>query len=275
MSKILRHSGIGILTGWHIRWQTPAPTRDWHHDRREKKSPMNLTNSVALVTGANRGLGACLVTELLHAGAARVYATSRSGMPHPGSDPRVHPMALDVTDPASITAAVAAAPDVTVLVNNAGVLAFGSALTGDLTSFERDLRTNYLGTLRVTRAFAPVLERNAPTAVVNVLTLVALAPMGSMAGYSASKAAAHSITQALRAELRPRGITVLGAYPGGIDTGMLAGVEGEKAPPQLVASRIVSGLAAGETYVFPDDASAGAGAVYLSDPLKLEQLLTG
>jgi NAD(P)-dependent dehydrogenase (short-subunit alcohol dehydrogenase family) len=236
---------------------------------------MNLTDSVALVTGANRGLGACLVTELLRTGAGKVYATSRAGAAAAGDDPRVRPLALDITDPASVTVAAAAAADVTVLVNNAGVLAFGSALTGDLAGFERDLHTNYLGTLRVTRAFAPALERNAPAAVVNVLTLIALAPAGPMAGYSASKAAAHSITQALRAELRPRGISVLGAYPGGIDTDMLAGIEAHKAAPQLVASRIVSALAADQDVIFPDDASAAADAVYLSDPIKLEQMLTG
>ena len=137
---------------------------------------MNLSGSIALVTGANRGLGARLVTELLRAGAARVYAASRTPTAAAGGDPRVWPLRLDVTNPSSVTAAAAAAPDVTVLVNNAGVLAFGSALTGDLTAFERDLATNYLGTLRVTRAFAPALERNAPAAIVNVLTLIALAP---------------------------------------------------------------------------------------------------
>lgn len=179
---------------------------------------MNLTGSVALVTGANRGLGARLVTELLRAGAAKVYATARApGAAAAGGGPRVQPLALDVTGPASVASAAAAAPDVTVLVNNAGVLAFGSALTGELASFERDLR----------------------------------------------------------AELRDRGITVLGAYPGGIDTDMLAGVDGEKAPPQTVAERIVAALAAGKTAVFPDDASASAGSVYLSDPLKLEQMLAG
>jgi NAD(P)-dependent dehydrogenase (short-subunit alcohol dehydrogenase family) len=238
---------------------------------------MNLNQSVALVTGANRGLGARLVQELLRAGAAKVYAASRT----PGAaaaaaaDPRVTALTLDITDPASIERAAAAARDVTVLVNNAGVLALGGALEGDLDGFERDLRTNYLGTLRVTRAFVPALERHAPAAVVNVLTLIALAPAAPMAGYSASKAAAHSVTQALRAELRGRGITVLGAYPGGIDTDMLAGIEAEKAPPQLVAARIVAALAAGQSVTFPDDASAGAGAVYLHDPLKLEQMLLG
>jgi NAD(P)-dependent dehydrogenase (short-subunit alcohol dehydrogenase family) len=236
---------------------------------------MNLADSVALVTGANRGLGAHLVAELLSAGAAKVYAASRSGTADADGDPRVRSLALDITDPDSVAAAAAAATDVTVLVNNAGVLAFGSALDGDLAGFERDLLTNYLGTLRVTRAFVPALEQNAPAAAVNVLTLVALAPMGPMAGYCASKAAAHSITQALRAELRPRGISVLGAYPGGMDTDMLAGVDMPKAPPRLVASRVVAALAAGDTLTFPDDASAAAGAVYLSDPVKMEQMLTG
>jgi NAD(P)-dependent dehydrogenase (short-subunit alcohol dehydrogenase family) len=236
---------------------------------------MNLTGSVALVTGANRGLGARLVAGLLRTGAAKVYATSRTGEAAGRGDPRVQPLRLDVTDPASIAAAAEAAPDVTVLVNNAGVLAFGSALTGDLTGFERDMATNYVGTLRVTRAFQPALERNAPAAIVNILTLIALAPVGPMAGYSASKAAAHSFTQALRAELRDRGITVLGAYPGGIDTDMLAGVDAPKAPPEVVAERVIASLAAGETLVFPDDNSAGAGSVYLSDPVKLEQMLAG
>ena len=96
-----------------------------------------------------------------------------------------------------------------------------------------------------------------------------------MSALSQEKAAAHFVTQALRAELRDRGITVLGAYPGGIDTDMLAGVEAPKAPPEVVARRILADLAAGQDGVFPDDASASAGSVYLSDPVKLEHMLTG
>ena len=184
---------------------------------------MNLTDSVALVTGAIRGLGACLVTELLDAGAAKVYATSRAGTAAAGHDPRVRPLPLDVTDPASVAAAAAVAGG-------------------------RD---------------RPAQQRRGPG-------------LRHRSGrYTASKAAAHSITQALRAELRPLGISVLGAYPGGIDTGMLAGVEAPKAPPQQVASRIVAALAAGQNLTFPDDASAAAGDVYLSDPVKLQELLTG
>jgi NAD(P)-dependent dehydrogenase (short-subunit alcohol dehydrogenase family) len=239
---------------------------------------VNITGSVALVTGANRGLGARLVAELLRRGVGKVYATTRA----PGAisvetlaDPRVQPLTLNVTDQVSLDAAAKAASDVTLLINNAGVLGFGGVLDGDLDLFHRDLQTSYLGTLRATRAFVPVLNANGGGAIVNVLTLIALAPVAPMAGYSASKAAAHSMTQALRAELRGTGIDVIGAYPGGIDTDMLAGVEADKATPELVAARIVDGIASGDTVVWPDDASAGAGLVYLTDPIRLEQLLAG
>jgi NAD(P)-dependent dehydrogenase (short-subunit alcohol dehydrogenase family) len=242
----------------------------------QSRRAMKLSEKVVLVTGANRGLGARLVDELLSAGVAKVYATARQTLsvsPDVAANPRVEVLALDVTSTESVTRAAQAASDVDVLINNAGVLSFGTALQGDLEGFERDLATNFFGALRVTRAFVPALERNAPGAVVNVLTLIALAPVSPMAGYSASKAAAHSLTQALRTELRPRNIRVIGAYPGGIDTEMLAGVEADKADPAVVARRIVQGLVADQTIVFPDDASFNAGSVYLSDPLALERML--
>ncbi len=239
---------------------------------------MNIEGSIALVTGANRGLGARLVDRLLDAGAGKVYATARDPRGIASAvraDPRVSVLAVDVTDQASIDAAAKVATDVTVLVNNAGVLGFGSALEGDLDLFQRDMLTNQIGLLRVSRAFVPILTANAPGAIVNVLTLIALAPVAGMAGYCASKAAAHSITQSLRAELRDSSIEIIGAYPGGIDTDMLAGVEADKAAPELVAERIVSGLAAGATVIWPDDASAGASSVYLTDPVGLERMLAG
>jgi NAD(P)-dependent dehydrogenase (short-subunit alcohol dehydrogenase family) len=239
---------------------------------------MNISGSTALVTGGNRGLGAQLVTELLRGGATKVYLTARhlqSVDRVVAADPRVHILVLDVTDQDSIDAAVQAAPDVDLLINNAGVLGFGSALGGDLELFARDLHTNYLGTVRVTRAFVPMLEANRPAAIVNILTLVALAPVGPMAGYSASKAAAHSFTQALRAEVRDRGIEVIGVYPGGIDTGMLAGVDAGKADPADVARRVVAAIASRGAVVWPDNTSEAAGKVYLSDPLELERMLAG
>jgi len=240
---------------------------------------MNIHGSIALVTGANRGLGARLVRELLEAGATRVYVTAREprtlDRTETSADPRVRALGLDITDPVSVAAAVDAARDVTLLVNNAGVLNFGGIVDVDIDAVERDLATNYVGTLRVTQAFVPTLRRNRPAAVVNVLTLIALAPVPGMAGYSASKAAAHSMTQALRAELRGTGIDVIGAYPGGIDTDMLAGVDAVKADPAEVARRLVTGIQTGSTVIWPDDASAAAGSVYLADPIKLETLLAG
>jgi NAD(P)-dependent dehydrogenase (short-subunit alcohol dehydrogenase family) len=239
---------------------------------------MEITGSTALVTGANRGLGARLVLELLDAGASKVYASARRPelISHEvAAHTRVQTLGLDITDQASVDAARETADDIDLLVNNAGVLTFGGPLDGELDLLARDMTTNYLGTARVTRAFVPVLAANAPAAIANVLTLVALAPVAGMAGYSASKAAAHSFTQAVRAAVRSRGIEVIGAYPGGIDTDMLAGVEAAKASPDVVAQRIVQAIGGSQTVVWPDDASAGAGEVYVHDPLGLEELLAG
>ncbi|WP_405177718.1 SDR family NAD(P)-dependent oxidoreductase [Nocardia sp. NBC_01377] len=239
---------------------------------------MRISGSTALVTGANRGLGARLVAELLRRDAATVYVAARdpeSVAEDIRRDPRVRVLALDVTDPGSVAAAVDATSGVDLLINNAGVLGFGDVLTGDLALFERDLGTNYLGALRVTRAWLPSL-RAAGTrgaAVVNVLTLIALAPVAPMAGYCASKAAAHSMTQALRAAVRDDGIEVIGAYPGGIDTDMLAGVDADKADPAEVAERILTGVETGQEIIWPDDASTGAGKLYLGDPVQLETML--
>ena len=236
---------------------------------------MDLNDTIALVTGANRGLGARLVDGLLARGAGKVYAAARQPDRVVAGDPRVVPLRLDLDDQASVDAAARLAGDLTLLVNNAGILAVGDVLDADPADIERDLRTNYLGTLRVTRAFVPAIEANGGGGVVNVLTLIALAPAGGMAGYSASKAAAHSMTQSLRASLRPRGIEVYGAYPGGIDTDMSAGIEAVKAAPEDVAAGILDGITAGQTTIFPDQASAQAGEVWRHDPQQLETMLTG
>ena len=236
---------------------------------------MDITGCTALVTGANRGLGACFVAELLAAGAGTVYATARRPEMIDASDPRVRVLPLDVTDPASVDAAASAAADVDLLINNAGVNGLGHPLDGDLDVMHRDVTVNYIGTVRTTRAFVPVLRANSPAAVVNVVTIVALASVGVMSGYCASKAALHSYTQALRAELRGSGVDVVGAYPAGIDTDMMAGIDGPKADPTEVARRVPAAVAAGETVVFPDDMSAGAGALYVTDPVGLERMFSG
>ncbi len=229
-----------------------------------------------LVSGANRGLGARLVESLLDAGVTKVWAAARyTGQFRAEvlAEERVAPLQLDVTNQASVDAAAKQAEDVGVLINNAGVLGFGGPLDGDLDLFERDLLTNYLGTLRVTRAFTPILQRNAPAAVVNILTVTALAPIRALAGYSASKAASHSMTQAMRSELKGRRIDVFAAYPGGIDTEMVSGVDMMKTAPAEVAARIIECIQSGESVVWPDVVSAGAGQAYLNNPIALEEML--
>ena len=189
---------------------------------------MKINGGSVLVTGARRGLGRCIAQELLARGAARVYAAA----PDPGSleaivssDPeRVVALGLDFTDEHQVREDADTANRVSLVFNNAGVMAFGTPLDADLNLVERDMRVNYMGTLLVTRAFAPVLERQGGRAFVNVISLLGLAPVTGTSPYCASKAAAHSLTQALRHEPGGRQISMTGVYPGGINTDMLAGV---------------------------------------------------
>ncbi len=217
---------------------------------------MKIRDSIAVVTGANRGIGLALVQQLLAQGAKRVYAGARDPQKLAGLAKefagRVVPIRIDLADPTSITAAATAAKDATILINNAGALEFGSQLTADLSSIRRDFETNYFGTLQVARAFAPNLEAHKGGTIVNVLSVVALASMPGIGAYSASKAAAHSLTLALRGELSKKGIAVLGAYPGPVDTDMAKGVDLPKTPPTDVAIAILAGVEAGEHYILPD-----------------------
>jgi NAD(P)-dependent dehydrogenase (short-subunit alcohol dehydrogenase family) len=227
-----------------------------------------IEGSVALVTGANRGLGAHLVEQLHQRGAARVYATARRHQRLEAEAGRegIVPLALDVEDQRSVDAAASAATDVNLLVNNAGVLAFGGALEVDFELLERDMRVNYLGMLRVTRAFAPIIESNGGGAVLNVLSLLALAPRPGLAAYCASKAAADSATQGLRVTLAPRGIRVHASYPGRIDTEMIARIEAEKAAPSDVAAGLLDGLEADLDEIAPDPVSRSGLEQWRTDP---------
>lgn len=233
---------------------------------------MDIQGSVALVTGANRGIGAALAQALLQRGAKRVYAASRAGSVSL-DDARVVPLRLDITDAEQIAQAAAAASDVTILVNNAGSLAFGDPLSGDPAGAETDWRTNYLGTLAVSRAFTPALRANAPGAIVNLLTLLAFAPVPAIGGYSASKAAAASATQALRAQLAGSGVTVHGVFPGAVDTDMSAAFAIPKATAAEVAAAILDGLQAAQENIFPDPMSRNGYDLWRSDPSALERQL--
>jgi len=222
---------------------------------------MKIQSSIALVTGANRGIGHELVKALLWAGAGKVYAGARrleSLDATNALDPRrVVPLKIDVTDLDLVDALPSKASDVTILVNNAGVLNFGPILDTPFEAIDRIFATNFHGKLNMARAFAPVIEKNGGGAIVNILTLLALASMPSLSAYNASKAAAWSMTQSLRAGLADRGIAVHGVFPGAVDTDMLADVEMPKAMPADVATAIVAGIVAGQEDIFPDQMSSG------------------
>ncbi len=231
---------------------------------------MKIEDTVSLVTGANRGLGRALVHALLARGARKVYAATRDGRAV-DPDPRVVPLRLDITDAAQARAAAAAAPDVRLLVNSAGVLASMSVLASEPAEIRRDVDVNYYGLLHMARAFAPQLAAGQPAAIVNVLTVAALASMPALGGYSASKAAAWSLTQALRGELRGRGVAVHAAFPGPIDTDMIRSFDLPKTSAADVANAILDGVAAGTEDIAPDPMSLDVLATFQRDPRAIER----
>jgi NAD(P)-dependent dehydrogenase (short-subunit alcohol dehydrogenase family) len=224
---------------------------------------MKIEGSVALVTGANRGLGKALVSALVMAGAAKVYAAARDEGKLLVDSSRVVPLVLDSTKPEQIAAAVRRANDVTLLINNAGALTSYNVLTTSQADFEADFRTNVHGTLGVIKAFLPVLKR-APggATIVNVLSLTALASFPALGGYSASKAAAYSVTQALRPQLKAMHIDVLAVLPGPIDTDMVKALPMPKASPADTAKGVLAGIARGEEEIFPDPMAQEMGALW-------------
>ncbi len=220
---------------------------------------MELSTSIALVTGANRGVGQAYVAALLDRGAAKVYATARNidTLSETQSlDPvRVIPVQLDVTQPDQIEAVANIATDVTLLINNAGSLTFGGALDVTQDGLNSDMAVNNDGMRNVTRAFAPVIEANGGGAVVNMLTLLSFVSAPGFSGYNASKAAAWSMSMSLRAYLRPKGIAVINAFPAGIDTDMLAGVDAPKDAPADVVRDVLDAVIAGQEDIYPASAA--------------------
>ncbi|MQA32865.1 SDR family oxidoreductase [Modestobacter roseus] len=225
---------------------------------------MDITGSVALVTGANRGLGRAFAQELLARGASKVYATARR--PELVDVPGVHVLSLDVTDPASVAAAAAAAPDVTLLVNNAGITTHTNLVTGDLAEVRREMETHYFGTLGVVRAFAPALARNGGGAIVNVLSALSWFSTAGANAYAAAKAAEWSLTNGVRIELTGQGTQVTGLVLGAADTDMMAGYDGPKTAAVDVVRTALDGVQAGDWEVLVDDWSRGVKAALAADP---------
>lgn len=212
---------------------------------------MELNDAVAVVTGANRGLGRHLAAQLVERG-AKVYAAAR----HPESLdlPGVTPLYLDVTDEESIRAATRIASDATLLVNNAGISTGTPLIAGGPDAVRLEMETNFFGPLAVTRAFAPVIEANGGGAVLNVLSVLSWLHPAGLGAYAAAKAAAWAQTDAVREELAPRGITVSALHVGYMDTDMAAGVPSEqKADPADVAAQALHGIEKGLPEILADE----------------------
>jgi NAD(P)-dependent dehydrogenase (short-subunit alcohol dehydrogenase family) len=232
---------------------------------------MSLSNKVILVSGANRGIGAATVRELLKTNVAKVYVGARNPNSLPDfGDARVVPLQLDVTNDESVKAAAAAATDVDVLLNNAGTMGFGDVISSPQEAIDADMQTNFYGTLRVTRAFVPHFVSRGSGMIANVVSVVGLAAVPLLGGYSASKAALQSLTQALRGTLEKSGVTVIGIYPGPVDTDLAKQIPLEKVTPESAAENIVRGIEAGETYIFPDPMALQVGHLWANDGRQLE-----
>ncbi|WP_350280368.1 SDR family oxidoreductase [Kribbella sp. HUAS MG21] len=220
-----------------------------------------LEGAVVLVTGGQRGIGRAIVDDLLTRGAAKVYATART--PRPSSDPRVVPLPLEVTDQASIDALAAAAPDVTVLINNAGASSPNSYLDAPIEDVRAVFDANFFGPLQVTKAFVPIIERNGGGHILNAHS--ALSWVARHGAYSATKAAFWLQTNAIRLELLDRGIGVTGLHMGYVDTDMVSAVPGPKSRPEDIAKQALDGIESGAYEVLADETARGAKAATALD----------
>ena len=214
----------------------------------------NLRNAVVFITGANRGLGLAFAKAALAAGASKVYAAARD--PASIKLPGVIPVQLDVTDAAQVAAAVQACPDVTLLINNAGIFKRSPVLSIESVDLaQAEMETNFLGPWRLSAAFAPVLARAQGSAVINVLSVLSWLSAPDVAAYCASKAAAWSLTNSLRQALAPQGTAVMGLHVGYMDTDMTSGIEAPKISPDEVARGALDALSQGATEYLADDIS--------------------
>lgn len=213
---------------------------------------MKIENSVALVTGATRGIGLAFARELLNRGARKVYAAARD--PASITLPGVHALRLDVNRPEEVASAVAQAGDVTLLINNAGIAQPGGFLADDSEEVARRIfETNFFSMLRMSKAFAPVLKGNGGGALLNVLSVASWVNGGELAAYSASKSAAWSLTNSLRNELLAQQTQVLGLHMAYVDTDLTRGFDVPKTSPEKIVQRALDGLEAGHDEVLADE----------------------
>lgn len=236
-------------------------------------SGLPIEGAVALVTGANRGLGRHFARQLLERGAARVYATARR--PEDVDLPGVVALRLDVTDTDDVRAAATAAGEVTLLVNNAGVSYFTNLVHSDLAAVRAEMETNFWGTLAVVRAFAPVLSAGGGGAILNVLSAQSWHAYPGTNGYHAAKAAQWALTNGVRTELAAQGTLVTGLHLGAVDTDFSAGYDGPKGDPALVVRAGLDGVEEGATEVLADDWSERVKKSLAEAPTRLYDEIRG
>ncbi|MDE0059819.1 MAG: SDR family oxidoreductase [Defluviicoccus sp.] len=235
---------------------------------------MDVSRAIALVTGANRGIGRCIVDRLLAAEAPRIYAGARepAKLGELADDPRIVPLALDVTRPEQVARAAERCGDVTLLINNAGVNR-NRPLIGEpqaLANARAEIEVNYLGTLSMCRAFAPLLKANGGGTIVNILSAIGRVNLPAIGSYAASKAAEYSMTQGVRAELAGQGTRVVGVLPGAVDTEMTPGGD---ARPEDVAAAVVEAIAGGVEDLYPDAMARGIAEGLATDAKAVEREL--
>ncbi|HKS17780.1 MAG TPA: SDR family oxidoreductase [Bradyrhizobium sp.] len=229
---------------------------------------MNIEGCVALVTGANRGLGKAYVEALLDAGCAKVYAGMRTGGTEPGE--RLVPIPLDVTSSQSVAAAAARCRDVNLVINNAGVMSRTPVLSKDVeVALQREMDVNVLGLIRMANAFAPVLASQGGGALVNMLSIVSWFTSAFNATYCASKHAAFAVTESMRMELRAQGTLVVSVHAGFIDTDMVAHIALPKVSPRQVAEQTLQGLRDRVEVVLADDRSQQVWNTTFNDPASI------
>ncbi|MFC5582334.1 SDR family oxidoreductase [Rhodanobacter terrae] len=227
---------------------------------------MKINNSIAFVTGANRGLGLAYAKALLAAGARKVYAGARDPSSVPVLEGLV-PVRLDVNNAGDIAAAAAQCGDVDLLINNAGIIG-DEPLLGEngVEALHNVLDTNLYGVLAMSRAFAPVLRANGGGALVNMLSALSWASLPGTGAYSVSKAAAWALTNGLRNELRGQGTQVVGVHAGYIDTDMVKDVDSPKSRPEDIAQAVLAGIEAGDSEVLADDTARHVKAGFSATP---------
>jgi NAD(P)-dependent dehydrogenase (short-subunit alcohol dehydrogenase family) len=237
---------------------------------------MKIEGAVALVTGANRGIGRAYLEALIARGAAKIYAGARDpsrladlAAAHPG---KIVPLKLDITNAADIAAAASKCTDVSLLINNAGInQQAGFIAAGDLAAARAEMETNYFGPLSMCRAFAPILKSNGGGAIVNMLSILARVNLPMYGSLSASKAAALSLTQGVRGELAGQGTLVVAIMPGAVDTEMERNFPPPKLPPADAARAALDAVEQGIEEVYPGDMATGVSQGLAADPKAVEK----